>query len=876
MLRRLFVFLFIIMWCLIIPQFINAQIKIQGTVTDRETKESLPNVIIKIIATDTDKTLISYTMSDKNGSYELSFQSTDEVVDLEFSLLGYQKVTKRIPAKSGTYNQSLSFSATQLKEVTVKAPHISSYGDTINYRVSAFIKKTDRNVEDILRKLPGITVQKNGQIEYQGKPINKFYIEGLDMLEGKYNLATKNIAADQITNVQVYENHQPVRLLKNIDYSENAAINIKLKNKKMNRPVGNILAGGAYDGNPLYLGELFGFMANAKNQLLFTLKGNNAGVNNRNELLDFYGNNNKNVKVEQYILSLPFIVPSMVEERTKNTSNLSTSLNMIRKLNDRSSIKFDLSYLQSYKQYQRKSTSYYYTNQKSTIINEDIDASLKQNEVSGGIVYELNSDSLYIKNATNGGLNFSDSFTNIYTGNSISQKYDIKKVTFSNAFSLMWQRANNVYNLQSIVSGGVIPNNKLNIYKFNDETGALQQNLGKSLYSLTSTSFTKGFNAHSNLGIDISVETEYDNISTDLDNYILKLKSTNKNNGYKITSTINPTYNYDRGSFYLTINAPFRYFNINYKGDSIKNNFKYNKPFLSPKIRIKYVVSPAFFVTALAGLNSSTGDIMSFVLNPIQKSYNYISYGESGILAQQQSLNTSCGYNYKNTMKGLFSYFNLSYARIKRNILSGNNISEQGTISSLATGTTNYADNYLANLYLAKNVHSIQTTFALTSSYNYSKNQKIRQNNKFFFSNQILSIFPSINFNAIDWLSIRMMGDISIFSQSIKSDLNSSNSQNINWGINTDISVLPLENMEIFYQLDFKNNPLDNDARTSFWFMDAGIRYQPQKNMEIELKAHNITNIHVITNTTYREMDTFTTSYNLRPFNIMGSVKYSF
>lgn len=215
----------------------GAQIVISGNIRDAETNETVHNAIIKVLSITDYDNIISYTVSNKDGNYTLEFHTTEKDIVLEFSLLGYETSRLKIKTESRTVNHQLKFSSQLLKEVTIKAPPISSRNDTINYNVSAFISKSDRNVEDILRKLPGITVQQNGKIEYQGRPINKFYIEGLDMLEGKYSLATKNIAANQITSVQVYENHQPIRLLKGIDFSENAGLNIKLKDKKMSRPV---------------------------------------------------------------------------------------------------------------------------------------------------------------------------------------------------------------------------------------------------------------------------------------------------------------------------------------------------------------------------------------------------------------------------------------------------------------------------------------------------------------------------------------------------------------------------------------------------------------------------------------------------------------
>jgi len=67
--------------------------------------------------------------------------------------------------------------------------------------------------------MPRIEVLDDGKILYQGKPINKYYIEGLDLPEGKYNLAIKNLPHKEVTKVQVLENHQPIKVLDSLVYS---------------------------------------------------------------------------------------------------------------------------------------------------------------------------------------------------------------------------------------------------------------------------------------------------------------------------------------------------------------------------------------------------------------------------------------------------------------------------------------------------------------------------------------------------------------------------------------------------------------------------------------------------------------------------------
>ena len=114
----------------------------------------------------------------------------------------------------------------QLQEITVKADRIRESGDTITYNVGSFAQKQDRSIGDVLKRMPGIDVAKNGKIQYQGIDINKFYIEGNDLLGGKYGIATNGIAYDDIGAVEVMENHQPMQVLRGLSFSDQAAINL--------------------------------------------------------------------------------------------------------------------------------------------------------------------------------------------------------------------------------------------------------------------------------------------------------------------------------------------------------------------------------------------------------------------------------------------------------------------------------------------------------------------------------------------------------------------------------------------------------------------------------------------------------------------------
>ena len=141
----------------------------------------------------------------------------------------------------------------------VKISPIKSKGDTLTYDVASFRSKADRNIEDVIKKLPGVEVSENGGISYNGERINRFYIEGLDVVGGRYAIATRNISPDDIISVEVFENHQPKQVLKNIDITNKAALNLKMKRKSMLKPVGNVKGGAGADdnGDAKWLGEAF-------------------------------------------------------------------------------------------------------------------------------------------------------------------------------------------------------------------------------------------------------------------------------------------------------------------------------------------------------------------------------------------------------------------------------------------------------------------------------------------------------------------------------------------------------------------------------------------------------------------------------------------
>ena len=131
-----------------------------------------------------------------------------------------------------------------LKEVVIEANQkIRINRDTTTIKVASFGNKTEQTVEDILKKLPGIEVQKDGSIKAHGKTIDKLLIEGDDLFDKNYKLLTKNLDAKSLDAVQIIDDFEDNPILKGMNNSDKVALNLKLKKDKQNIWFGNIMAG---------------------------------------------------------------------------------------------------------------------------------------------------------------------------------------------------------------------------------------------------------------------------------------------------------------------------------------------------------------------------------------------------------------------------------------------------------------------------------------------------------------------------------------------------------------------------------------------------------------------------------------------------------
>ena len=206
---------------------VQGQTVFWGTVRNEE-KEPIDNVYITLSLKGTD-VVIQYAITDEKGNYSLTYNGNADTVCLSVARLDFEKQSIYVPRYSQRLNFNLKTAIHQLPEITINPQKSWWKRDTINFSVSAFTSKNDRSIADVLRKMPGIEVSQSGRISYNGEPIDKFYVEDVDLMGGQYGVVSNNLNNKYVATVQVYENHQPIKVLQDNSISNNSAINLVLK-----------------------------------------------------------------------------------------------------------------------------------------------------------------------------------------------------------------------------------------------------------------------------------------------------------------------------------------------------------------------------------------------------------------------------------------------------------------------------------------------------------------------------------------------------------------------------------------------------------------------------------------------------------------------
>ncbi len=226
--------------------------------------------------------VVGFGTSNADGFYELSFKVDTSHYFLTVNMLGYAKSTQEIninpnsPAKI-VKNFTLKEQTLELNTVVVNSGQmVKQKGDTTTYNVDAIKNDSERTLEDMLKKLPGVSVAGDGAVLVNGKEIKSLLIEGEDIFQENYKVGTRNIPIGVIDQIQAIDNHESKSQLKGISNSNDMVLNITLKKDRKTILFGDIEAKYGLEDRRQIHSNLFSIQP--KNKLYLIAEHNNIGI----------------------------------------------------------------------------------------------------------------------------------------------------------------------------------------------------------------------------------------------------------------------------------------------------------------------------------------------------------------------------------------------------------------------------------------------------------------------------------------------------------------------------------------------------------------------------------------------------------------------
>ena len=265
--------------------------QVKGTLIDSASLKPIENAVIGLVvksnASDT-----SYTFTDTKGQFRFELVPTSHF-SIIIRHMGYWPKAKYVPVTKAEKTIDVgSFVMAQdaklLSEVVVEAPAIVVKEDTIEYNASSFKVKEGAVVEDLLKKLPGVQVDKDGNVTAQGKAVSRVKVNGKDFFGGDVKTATKELPANIVDKIQIIDDYGDQATVSGIkDGEPDKVMNIQIKKDKNKGFFGRGTAG--YGTQDRYQASFNGNYFNNDRQLSILANSNNTNTS----LFNFGGGGNR-------------------------------------------------------------------------------------------------------------------------------------------------------------------------------------------------------------------------------------------------------------------------------------------------------------------------------------------------------------------------------------------------------------------------------------------------------------------------------------------------------------------------------------------------------------------------------------------------------
>ena len=867
-----------------------AQVNVSGTVVDKEKNEPLTGA--SVIIKGADGKIRKYTTSKGDGRFTMTMASVAGC-RLDVSMMGFAKKSISLDSVSLPLTVLLEPGTTLLKEVSVKADRIREQGDTITYGVGAFAQAQDRSIGDVLKRMPGINVESSGKIQYQGEDINKFYIEGSDLLGGKYGIATNGISHEDVGAVEVMENHQPMQVLSSISFSDKAAINLKLKNKAKATWSFHGDAGGGYSWQPdgaIWDGELFAMAVMPNFQNITTFKTNNTGEDITAHATDFFASS-RGTDLNRYVgVSLPD-VPNLSRKRTLFNRSALVSTNALWKLG-RGEVKGQIDYSFNRVTAEAANVTTYFLdglggcNGGDRVVVEDRNGVERTHSLSGKFIYELNQKTAFVNNTLKTNVDWDDvrlgvtgslpneqtaSLPDYYVGNDfkIIKRFNGKHlVTFTskNEWESLPQdmelRMGNGESFSQHVIDHAFHTNESAAYAFSVKGITISLEGGVKGYWRSMKSGWSELSDKSNWS-GLSDKSDWSDLSDLSDHSDDSDLTTNviSTNYFTVYATPKLEYWVKRVNF--SLNAPVSF--ATYHFDKALANR--SEVYFSPSLSMNWKPNNRFSMGVHGGTGRSPMDLSLIQPGYVMTNYRSFRRGVDDFY-NSTSQNVSANVSYKHTRRGLFANAFVMQSWNHNPYTLAQQLYGDYVVYSYSSAESD-GKMLLASGSVGKTLDFIRGSANINGSFRRNESHLISENSSVNSVGTSWSVGAKINGSPLRWLSFD-------YRFTWASSRLSMNGNHASWLGNMEnellLNIMPHKKWEWHISGEHYRNELTTDQFKNVFLLDTKVIYKINKRLELSALLSNIFDQRTYNYTTYNQLTSFESQRRLRGRELLISI----
>ncbi len=795
--------------------------------------------------------MMTYAITSDDGSFAI--QLPDSTMSLSVSALGYRTLVTPRKKVSDGMTFTLVAEAYHLKEVVVKSRRIQSHSDTLTYSVAGFRQKQDRSIGDVIAKMPGLEVSSDGTVKYQGKAINKYYVEGLDLLGRQYGMGNKNIPADKIVSVQVLQNHQPVKSLRGVQFSDQAALNLVLRDDARDVWSGAADLGFGWGDKLAYDNRLMALQLGRRFQTLMLYKNNNAGKDISREVKDLIKADD-GTEDPSALLSLSQSSVANLE-RNRYTFNDSHCVagNWLFKLSPVSELRLQGSAFLDKTDQQQSTTTTYLTLPGLPVVAEGSDMTNTRSEWKGELNYQYNGKASYIRNNLRGYMDFNKGKGHaVVNGTSVGRWVEPRRRSLTDVLELSHTtRDKRVWKWTTSVNWHYLPGRLFTVDSLSERVGIHSLDLRTTLHHGITLG---GFHIDNALGADYlrqDIRVGFDSVpgtSGVYDRQALRWI---------------PEFVFTSGLHRVTVRAKVQGVRQSY-ADRVKRYL-----WVDPQLNYRCELSQ--MTTATLSLSSSHQPLGLYDVSdiPVYNDYRTLMTTR-GRLGATHATTAAASLKYANPLSGFFFYIQPSWQRATGATLYRYGLRDV-VYTMTATDSTTHSSTYALRARMSKTFNWAKSFVALGGSLQHTDYRLLLLDAITPAQLRRTNVYVDYTLRPADWLSVEGQSSLDVTRQRLSEGDAASTHHTTNWKhmlkaffFVTDAVTLSCNNEYMHF---------GDHSLPSQYFADITLDWK-RSHSEWSLALTNIFNRQSFQRTTITQSRQTISAYELRPREII--VKFSF